>query len=441
MSAGRGGGLTAGIWVTSIITVLALAFSGAVLFLGVELPWLKPTAQIRLQAATGGAANAFTGSFAATDASLISGIDSEEGEVSADAVPAGSIDGGAAGVYAGVLGQSSCDVAGLQSALTADAAKAAAWAQAFAGEAALWDNSALTADGIVEFLAWLTPVLTTSDLWVTSTGYADGEGSAEQVVLQAGSAVLVDMNGVPRVDCGTGDPLTAAEAPEADGALVYTGPVWSTFSPGGVSKVSGSAQTVLAFALTDPSGSTFQRVARTAGVFDTSDYGTDTVFQAGEVKLVFEGKGQAITADLGKEAGYVVAAADSAYAGGLDFDYYSSTGSFPDGTLDGISFGDYNFGGASIDAITRLKGLTASGECAYQELGDVTFGAYTGYARSLEPCTDGDGWNSLYTHYRINLSGDALELYGNAYVPEPEAGGTLATLGALITALLTYDRL
>lgn len=64
------------------------------------------------------------------------------------------------------------------------------------------------------YLGGLTPVVLVNDTWVTDHGFADGQATATSAVLQAGTAVLVDGVGVPRVRCVSADPLTA---PSRDG--------------------------------------------------------------------------------------------------------------------------------------------------------------------------------------------------------------------------------
>lgn len=67
------------------------------------------------------------------------------------------------------------------------------------------------------------------DLRVTNHGLVNGVASPFQSVLQAGTAVLVDAEGIPRVRCKCGNPLTPA-AP-VQGTPVYIGTRWPTFDP------------------------------------------------------------------------------------------------------------------------------------------------------------------------------------------------------------------
>src|SRR5699024_6987030 len=59
-------------------------------------------------------------------------------------------------------------------------------------------------------------------------GYRDGRAVPFQSVLQAGTAVLIDAYGVPRVQCGCGNPL----APRWTGYVVPTsGTPWPGYNP------------------------------------------------------------------------------------------------------------------------------------------------------------------------------------------------------------------
>lgn len=74
----------------------------------------------------------------------------------------------------------------------------------------------------------LQPVVLMHDTWVTNHGYRDGRAVPFQSVLQAGTAVLIDAYGVPRVQCGCGNPL----APRWTGYVVPTsGTPWPGYNP------------------------------------------------------------------------------------------------------------------------------------------------------------------------------------------------------------------
>ncbi|MFJ8017205.1 DUF6777 domain-containing protein [Streptomyces sp. NPDC096339] len=123
------------------------------------------------------------------------------------------------GLYGGTQRLGSCDVEQQVRHLTEDNAKARAFAEAASIEQAK----------IPEFLRGLTPVVLRADTRVTNHGFRDGRADGYQSVLQAGTAVLVDEHGMPRVRCGCGNPLGSPRA--AKGAPVHKGDAWNGYQP------------------------------------------------------------------------------------------------------------------------------------------------------------------------------------------------------------------
>ncbi|WP_051806865.1 DUF6777 domain-containing protein [Streptomyces sp. NRRL F-2664] len=123
------------------------------------------------------------------------------------------------GLYGGTQRLGSCDVEQQVRHLTADDAKARAFAQATGIEEAR----------IPDFLRGLTPVVLRADTRVTNHGFRAGRAEGYQSVLQAGTAVLVDEHGMPRVRCGCGNPLGAPRA--AKGSPVHKGDRWNGYQP------------------------------------------------------------------------------------------------------------------------------------------------------------------------------------------------------------------
>jgi hypothetical protein len=118
-----------------------------------------------------------------------------------------SVAGDAAGLYGGSLGTAVCDVDQLVAFLTdpANAGKAEAWAGVQGIEVA----------GIPTYVDGLTPVRLRLDTRVTNHTFEGGEAVPFQSILQAGTAVLVDERGVPRVKCFCGNPLAEPAPVEA----------------------------------------------------------------------------------------------------------------------------------------------------------------------------------------------------------------------------------
>ncbi|WP_052590282.1 serine/threonine-protein kinase [Luteipulveratus mongoliensis] len=131
----------------------------------------------------------------------------------------GSVGGDTAGLY-GVLdgAQPPCDTARLVAMITKDPARAKVWA-------GLLDT---TVAKIPQTVARLTPVILRSDTLVTNSDYKHGKAVTYPAVLQAGTAVLVDDRGVPRVKCNCGNPL--AQAAEAKLPTAITGTRWPGYT-------------------------------------------------------------------------------------------------------------------------------------------------------------------------------------------------------------------
>ncbi|KUI25564.1 hypothetical protein AU196_22365 [Mycobacterium sp. IS-1742] len=164
------------------------------------------------------------------------------------------------GLY-GATGQTTpCDAVTLANDLDADPDTARVWGLALG----------ITPQQIPHYLNTLTAVVLLSDTWVTTHTPAEDAPDPKQAVLQAGSAVLIDPLGVPRVRCASGAPL----APPDSGTLTHyrlDGEQWPAFSPQTVVAVkyaatdnSGAARE---FTLTD-AGTGQQIVQRAGGVID-----------------------------------------------------------------------------------------------------------------------------------------------------------------------------
>ena len=107
--------------------------------------------------------------------------------------------GGEPALYGGSRDTQVCDVEQLVAFLIdpANADKAAAWSDVLGVDAA----------GIPDYVAGLTAVRLRYDTRVTNHGFQNGEANPFQSLLEAGTAVLVDNTGVPRVKCNCGNPL------------------------------------------------------------------------------------------------------------------------------------------------------------------------------------------------------------------------------------------
>jgi hypothetical protein len=170
-----------------------------------------------------------------------------------DATLAGhTVEGSAPAVYGGSRDSQVCDMAGLVSFLTdpANSGKAEAWAAVQGIE---------TAD-IESYLATLTAVRIRWDTRVTNHGYGDGEATPFQSLLQAGTAVLVDDTGIPRVKCNCGNPLLApsglgdtsgSDAMDLDAVAQNPDDAWEGMDPAQAVTITPGAETMDAITLVD----------------------------------------------------------------------------------------------------------------------------------------------------------------------------------------------
>lgn len=159
-------------------------------------------------------------------------------------------------LYGGSQNNASCDPERLIQFLQVNPSKA----RAFAGVLGI------ASVDIPAYVRGLTPVLLTRDTRVTNHGYYNGRATPRQAILQAGTAVLVDGDGIPRVKCGCGNPL----APPIPTSVppVYTGPQWPGFQPATTVVVNVDVHVEI-FVLVDPTtGVKFTRPAGTTGADD-----------------------------------------------------------------------------------------------------------------------------------------------------------------------------
>ncbi|GAB2941323.1 DUF6777 domain-containing protein [Streptomyces heilongjiangensis] len=152
-----------------------------------------------------------------------------------------AVDGSAPGLYGGTRNTASCDVEKQIRYLQAVPAKNEAFA----------DVVGVRASGVPGYLRALTPVQLRMDTRVTNHGYRDGAATAYQAVLQAGTAVLVDDRGVPRVRCACGNPLRPPVALKS--TPEPKGDAWPSYRPQNVVVVERSTVVVNVFVLYDPS--------------------------------------------------------------------------------------------------------------------------------------------------------------------------------------------
>ncbi|MEU2060632.1 DUF6777 domain-containing protein [Streptomyces sp. NPDC013455] len=150
-----------------------------------------------------------------------------------------TLSGATPGLYRGTPHVAGCDVERHIGYLAADEAKAEAFAHAAdVGRAAL-----------PGYLRGLTPVALRADTRVTSHAYRDRRAAGFQAVLQAGTAVLVDDRGVPRMRCACGNPLSPP-APSYGGAGTR-GTAWPGYRPNQVIVVTPAPRAVTSITIVE----------------------------------------------------------------------------------------------------------------------------------------------------------------------------------------------
>ncbi|MFI9273040.1 DUF6777 domain-containing protein [Kitasatospora sp. NPDC052896] len=256
--AGGDGGPRRPWWRRPRSLALGAVVAGLVVGLGAVLVERQPetnqpvvaSVPVLLQAADEPGPDPFTGSVASSSAGP-SGSPSGGPPLavaSASTVGSRSVDGGTAGLYGGTERLGSCEVAKLTDYLVGHVDKAHAWAGV----------EGVRVGDIPFYLGRLTPVVLRSDTRVTNHGFADGLATGFQSVLRAGTAVLIDNRGLPRVRCACGNPLLPPAVPS--GPVTFTGPAWPGFRVDELVTVVPAGAPVTAFVIRDRSrGSWFSR--------------------------------------------------------------------------------------------------------------------------------------------------------------------------------------
>lgn len=147
------------------------------------------------------------------------------------AITISSTPGDRPGLYGGTRDDARCDREQIITFLGQNPSHAGAWVAPLNADPTLrWSGgSSLTTADIPTYIRELTPITLLDDTRVTNHGYVDGAPTARQSVLQAGTSVLVDHYGTPRVRCVCGNPLIPPIA--APATPTYVGQAWPGFSP------------------------------------------------------------------------------------------------------------------------------------------------------------------------------------------------------------------
>ncbi|CAM4307448.1 hypothetical protein MB901379_00099 [Mycobacterium basiliense] len=174
--------------------------------------------------------------------------------------------GDKAGLYGGSLNNSSCDREKMISFLKTHDAEARAFVAALNSDVSLrWSKgTSVSVDQIEPYIRELTPAFLRVDTRVTLYGFDGTNPVPLQSILQAGTAILLDIYGVPRVRGAGGNPLTAPVA--LDVRPTVRGTAWAGYNPGVIVVVQPAKAVITVFVLFDVyTGVTFDRMAGTSG--------------------------------------------------------------------------------------------------------------------------------------------------------------------------------
>ncbi|MFI5756343.1 DUF6777 domain-containing protein [Streptomyces sp. NPDC051569] len=156
-----------------------------------------------------------------------------------------ALPGSTPGLYGGARSLSSCDGERQVRFLTEDRTKARAFAQ----------GAGISQVSVPGFLRGLTPVFLRADTRVTNYGYRGGNATAFQSVLQAGTAVMVDGRGLPRLRCAGGSPLRPPVA--AQGSVTHRGKPWAGYRPERVVVITRTTDSVNSLIISDAADGTW----------------------------------------------------------------------------------------------------------------------------------------------------------------------------------------
>ncbi len=263
--AGRGPNRTP-LLVAAVVVVLALIAGGVLLYVNSDEAeagevFLEPAADVG-QDPFG---TDLTGEALAVTTTTASTATTAAGR--AQATP--SVSGGQPGLYGGTRNKAVCDPQQQAAFLASNPQIAQAFVDALNADPTLrWSGgSTVSVAQIGDYLAELTPLTLTGDTRVTNHGLRNGRPTARPAVLQAGTAVLVDQFGTPRVKCNCGNPLTAPKPLPV--RPVYTGPQWPGFAPTTIVVITQVTVQIDVFVIVDVNtGEEFTRPAGTTGAED-----------------------------------------------------------------------------------------------------------------------------------------------------------------------------
>lgn len=250
-------------WIVAVIAICVAVVAASVAVIVVKVAGSQVVASATLEPASSPGPNPFTNSVASGPTVNIAGNALAESGALRKTLPSDQrthtlvATGTAPGLYGGSGDVHVCDPQKLVVFLTQHQGKAAAWSGVLG----------IAPKDIASYVATLTPVLLTSDTLVGNHGFQGGVATSVLSVLQAGTAVMVDVTGTPRVKCNCGNPLTPPELITLSKANTR-GTAWPGYTPAAVTAVRPGPATATLTLVNVGTGQTYeQSTAAGAGLW------------------------------------------------------------------------------------------------------------------------------------------------------------------------------
>jgi hypothetical protein len=251
----------------AVVIVVVVAAGGALL---VRHILAKPDGgELVLTAATDPGPNAFMPSAASPTPPDTQAPPTLQSKGQGGAVETQPLPGDRDGLYGGTVNNTEVDRDKIIDFLRGHPAHASAFVESLnVDNTVYWSGGrVLTVADIPRYLHELTPAFLRLDTRITNHGLDGMQRLAKQSVFEAGTAVLVDAHGVPRIHGLSGNPLTAPITLLGEPKLI--GAPWAGFRPGALAEIKPS-QNVTSFVLVDVvTGKPFNRPPGTTGSDDT----------------------------------------------------------------------------------------------------------------------------------------------------------------------------
>jgi hypothetical protein len=231
--------------------------------------------ELMLTGATEPGANAFMPSVASAPPTNTQPPPTLQSQGDGNALETQPVRGDHEGLYGGVINNSEVDRDAIVDFLAGHPAQASAFVESLnIDNTVYWSGGrALTVDDIHSYLHELTAAVLRLDTRITNHGFDGRHFTTVQSVFQAGTPVLVDAHGVPRVSGLSGNPLTEPVALRGEPKLA--GAPWPGYHPGALAMVQPSGADIKNFVLVDVvTGKPFNRPAGTIGRDDTPHPGS-----------------------------------------------------------------------------------------------------------------------------------------------------------------------